>query len=300
MVTYRNGEVPYSVVSVVLASGSDRNGYWEFRCTPATAARWALAKRNAESMFGRTIFVRTGWNMYRPLHSQEVARRNACASGNCNGAAVPGRSSHGGSWNGRDCLAIDVDPNGLSWGQVDRAMVAAGFSAGLITEHMSGIRGGEPWHYIDFDAFGPVPAGLGGEDWDVMASKQEIKDAVVEVLREVREGPGNRNHWDSLKFVAAMVAGAQPEKVWSYPVQYQDADGKPVFEGGRPVTFPARGYLASTNARVGGVVVDVDEAALAASLAPLITAQVGSLSDEDVKRLAEAVNDEAARRLSKN
>lgn len=159
---YPNGEIPYSVVSVVLDSGTDENGYWEFRCTPAFAARWAAAKRYAEAHFGRTIYVRSGWNIYRPLFSQEIARRNACASGNCNGAAVPRSSSHGGNWRGRDCLAVDVNPNGLSWAQVDAAMESAGFSAGLITESMSGIRGGEPWHYILFGdlAFGAVPPGL--------------------------------------------------------------------------------------------------------------------------------------------
>lgn len=44
--------------------------------------------------------------------------------------------------------------------------------------------------------------------------------------------------------------------------------------------------------------VDVDEDALAAALAPLIATQLGRLSDEDVARLAEAVTDEHARRLS--
>jgi len=158
MVLYENGSVPYSVVSVVLASGVDENGPWEFRCTPAFAARWAFAKREAVRRFGRPIFIRTGWNIYRPLFSQVIARNNACAAGNCNGAAYPKYSSHGGNWNGRDCLAVDVDPNGLTWDQVDEAMEAAGFSAGLITEAMSDIPGGERWHYIDFAAFGPVPA----------------------------------------------------------------------------------------------------------------------------------------------
>lgn len=208
MVTFANGEIPYSVVSVVLATGTDSNGYWEFRCTPAFAARWAQAKRNAERMFGRTIYIRTGWNIYRPLGVQVNARKRACDSGNCAGASVPGYSSHGGNWGGRDCLAVDVDPNGLTWDQVDQAMEAAGFSARLITERMSGIPGGERWHYIDFNAFGPAPAGTETGEFDTMATKQEIKDAIVEVLREVKEGPGGRNHWDTQKFLASMTAQA--------------------------------------------------------------------------------------------
>ena len=43
---------------------------------------------------------------------------------------------------------------------------------------------------------------------------------------------------------------------------------------------------------------DVDEAALARTLAPLITAQVAALTDEDVARIATAASDEHARRLA--
>ncbi|MCC2033059.1 hypothetical protein [Microbacterium allomyrinae] len=173
---FKNGEVPYSVVSVVLASGTDSNGYWEFRCTPAFAARWASAKREAERRFGRTIHIRAGWNIYRPLFSQRTARTNACKQGNCNGAAVEGTSSHGGEWRGRPCLAVDVDPNGLTWDQVDQAMEAAGFSARLITEAMSGIKGGERWHYIDFNAFAPLPAGSTSSDTPSPAVAEEEED----------------------------------------------------------------------------------------------------------------------------
>lgn len=185
MATYSNGNVPYSVVSVVLAGGTDENGPWEFRCTPAFAARWAFAKRYAETRFGRTIYIRTGWNIYRPLFSQVTARRNACAAGNCSGAAVVGSSSHGGNWNGRDCLAVDVDPNGLTWDQVDEAMAAAGFAIQQITEAMSGISGGERWHYIDFNAFGPVPAGMDATAFtqDSDPQSQEEDDMALTIYR---------------------------------------------------------------------------------------------------------------------
>lgn len=183
---YLNGQVPYSVVSVVLASGTDENGYWEFRCTPAFAARWAYAKAEAVRRFGRPIFIRTGWNIYRPLFSQVIARDNACAAGNCAGAAVPKTSSHGGEWRGRPCLAVDVDPNGLTWDQVDQAMEAAGFSARLITEQMSGIRGGERWHYIDFNAFGPIPAGMDSTPFE--------GEELAEPIRKEEDMPGIRIH----------------------------------------------------------------------------------------------------------
>lgn len=152
MVLYSNGKIPAGVLKTY-ASGTDSNGYWEFQSTPATWARYQAAKRYAEAHFGRTLYIRSGWNIYRPYAVQQAARIRECAKGNCNGAAVAGYSSHGGNWNGRDCLAIDIDPNGLSWGQVWEACRAAGFSCGLITQAISGIVGGEPWHIIDFNAF---------------------------------------------------------------------------------------------------------------------------------------------------
>ena len=163
MTLYKNGEIPKGVL-VTKASGRDANGYWEFQFTEATWARWLKAKAYAEKHFGSTLYIRSGWNVYRPLHIQWEARRRAVASGNPLGAAYPGSSSHGGNWRERDCLAIDVDPNGLTWAQVWEACRHAGFECGLITEQMSGIRGGEPWHIIDFNAFVPAPAGEGSSD----------------------------------------------------------------------------------------------------------------------------------------
>lgn len=160
MPLYANGRVDESVL-VEIGRGTDSNGLWRWLATPATVARFRFAQQYALDHFGREIGIRDGYNMYRPLFSQEIARRGACAAGNCNGAAVPGSSSHGGSWyyDGayRDCLAIDIDPNGLTWAQAQAACAAAGFAVGLITERISGIPGGEPWHVIDFAAFGPAP-----------------------------------------------------------------------------------------------------------------------------------------------
>lgn len=76
----------------------------------------------------------------------------------------------------------------------------------------------------------------------------------------------------------------------------------PVTRGGQVVTL--RQEIASTRTAViellgrdpGSANVEVDEAALAAALAPLITDQMRTLSDEDVARLARAASDEADRR----
>lgn len=290
MPTYRNGHVPYSVVSVVLGSGTDRNGYWEFRCTPAFAARWAAAKREAERRFGRTIYIRTGWNLYRPIHSQEIARKNACAAGNCNGASAVGYSSHGGNWNGRDCLAVDVDPNGLTWDQVDQAMEAVGFSARLITQAMSGIPGGERWHYIDFNAFGPVPQFARGGATDFQ--EDEMNADQEKILRDLR----TTQLEDSKTFrdaVTKQITDMQYRIASMHSGSFLPV--KPGAPGGTLAWLDEK--LAATAAAIitavpGGA--GIDEAVLAEQLRPVlgdvlqgVIGSLDSLSDEDVERVAQ-------------
>lgn len=173
----------------------------------------------------------------------------------------------------------------------------------------------EPWHFSIADIFRTPPATPAGgnsrpipdtKEWDEMASKQEIKDALFEVLTQVDLGPGKRNHYDSLKFIADLAArsGATASEiaqaVASFPVPAQDENGHLIRDdSGNPVTYQLQGYLASTSARVGGQPAEVDTDALAKSLAPLITANLSALSDEDVARIASASADEQARRLGK-
>jgi len=66
-----------------------------------------------------------------------------------------------------------------------------------------------------------------------------------------------------------------------------------LFPGQPYYAFPA---IANAVAGVEVAPVDVDENALAAVLAPLLTANVGALSDEDVSRVAKAAADEQDRR----
>jgi len=292
MVRYQNGQVPYSVVSVVLATGTDQNGYWEMRATPATAARWKYAKQLCQQWYGRPIYIRTGWNIYRPLHIQQQARDRACAVKRCNEAAVPGYSSHGGNWNGRDCLAIDVEPNGLSWAQIDKAMVAAGFSAGLITQAISGRPGGEPWHYIDFNAFGPVPAFAGAQPFeeDDMFSDEDRK-----MLQSVRDAIffGGKSMHDDGKPLAQSVAEIQ-DKIG--PILRPGPDGvKQPVSLRQEVADAKTGILQLLGRPAAEVKVDIDEAEIAAQLAPLLT-DFSRLSDADVKRIAKAAADERDRR----
>jgi len=181
MPKYANGRIPAGVLFTV-ASGTDSNGYWEFQFSQGTWAKWQAAKRYAENKWGRTLYIRTGWNVYRPLNIQQQARDRACAQGNCLGAAWPGTSSHGGTWSssrhtgGRlvDALAIDVDPNGLTWAQVWEACRTAGFLCGAITKDIAGID--EPWHIIDLDPWRAVPASEGAEPFPEQNPVEESEE----------------------------------------------------------------------------------------------------------------------------
>lgn len=157
MPRYANGQIPRDLL-VSIGEGTDDNGAWEFLGSPGIIARYFEAKDYALRKWGKTFGIRTGWNIYRPLQIQKEARTRACLQGNCLGAASAGSSSHGGSWNGADALAIDIDPRELSWAQVWEACRAAGFLCGAITQQTSGIVGGEPWHVIDQDPWRAVPA----------------------------------------------------------------------------------------------------------------------------------------------
>lgn len=70
----------------------------------------------------------------------------------------------------------------------------------------------------------------------------------------------------------------------------------------RDAPVPLRQEIADTKTMVTALVSrsgpDVDEAALAAALAPLLSAATPTLSDEDLKRVATSVADEQARRLT--
>ena len=290
---FRNGEVPYSVVNVVLAKGYDSNGYWEFRCTAAFAARWAFAKRYAEQHFGRTIYIRPGWNIYRPLFSQVIARTNACNMGNCNGAAVPRSSSHGGEWGGRPCLAVDGDPNGRTGDPVDRALGAAGFSARLITEAMSGIRGGERWHYIDFNAFGAIPAFAGATPFPVVEEEPTPKEKDMILLKGVDSGSGT----STILVVAG--PGIWDRYAASFEGALEDQFG-PALELTKTSMLEKENLYKNAGVTAGKIDAALKDNfdALAEAIRSVAVGEGGDLTPAGVQAIATAVVDVAASRLS--
>lgn len=157
MPKFSNGHVPDWAL-VKIDSGYDKNGYYEFLGSPGILARWEALKAYCQRKWGVRPYIRTGWNIYRPIEIQREARIRACKEGNCLGAAYPGTSSHGGTWRGGDALAIDVEPGNLSWAQIFEAGRAVGFLCGAITGQVAGGLD-EPWHIIDQDPWRAVPAG---------------------------------------------------------------------------------------------------------------------------------------------
>lgn len=142
MARYPNGGIPaYLLIEV---------GPYHWMTAP-TAARWRALVADVLKNEGVTLRITPGKNAYRDRPGQVFARNAACARGRCNDAAVPGASSHGGEYQGRDSLAIDVD----NWAVLGKAKFYAycrkhGFEPGFFDW--------EPWHIIDWNPW-VMPAG---------------------------------------------------------------------------------------------------------------------------------------------
>jgi hypothetical protein len=154
--------------------------------TVGTRDKWYRLRENVQRKYGKTLQITDGWNVYRPWSEQVAGRNHACAQGNCNAAASPGWSSHGGTWgsakytggNRVPSLALDIGNYWIIGQQAfyDEAR-AVGFLAGAITPEIAGIF--EPWHIIDLDPL-RIPE---QKEWDEMVSKDELRQVVREVVR---------------------------------------------------------------------------------------------------------------------
>lgn len=158
MATYENGRVPRGVL-VQLDTGNGRH-----LTTLKCMVIWYALRAWVWSTYRVWLEISPGMNAYRDWDEQNVGRRNACAQGNCNAAASPGWSSHGGNWAhprhtaGRrvDAFAFDIG-NWWLLGK-DRFFDACrrfGIEPGLIDASVAGVD--EWWHVIIFGPFGPAP-----------------------------------------------------------------------------------------------------------------------------------------------
>ncbi|MEV7874507.1 hypothetical protein [Microbacterium sp. NPDC089188] len=181
MPRYKNGQAPLA----------DMVKLGEKHYLPhGTAARWAEMKRLALEKYGVLLEITPGWNGYRPLSIQYEYREELGVW-----AAVPGYSSHGLTYNGRDMAAIDVNnwralapwSESLAWARFVALCRIVGFIVDFVSPR-------ELWHIGDPDPFTipafasidinprPVP-----KEWDEMATKQEMVDAFVEATRQTNK-----------------------------------------------------------------------------------------------------------------
>lgn len=183
MVTYSNGYIPADLLVTFATGWNSTDGDWKHQLSPSTYGKHlALVRRSP----GGKLQVSSGWGAYRPYAAQVVARRRFG-----NGAAVPGTSSHGGFWEGRQTLAIDYHNWGSVYGWDQARFFADCRAVGLTPGMIMRSRGypDEPWHVIDLDPWAPAPAGIGAtpiaeddmfndEDRGALRRMLQILDAV--------------------------------------------------------------------------------------------------------------------------
>lgn len=162
MPSYSNGYIPDNLLITFREGWTAGEGNWKHQLSPATYAKHlnlvALAKHNT----GRTLEITDGWGAYRPYASQVYARSLYGM-----GAAYPGTSSHGGFWEGKQTLAMDYG----NWAWVFNgsredfywAVREVGLVPGLIHPSRGNGYPDEPWHVVDLDPWGAVPATAGGK-----------------------------------------------------------------------------------------------------------------------------------------
>jgi hypothetical protein len=170
MPDYDNGRVPSDLLVTFASGWNSAEGTWHHMLTPATLAKHRALVKLAKANTGRDISITEGWGAYRPYDSQVYARRLYGF-----GAAVPGTSSHGMFWEGRQCAAIDYnwgDAYGWDRDAWFRDVRAVGLTPGLI--HPSrGDYPDEPWHVVDLYPWAAVPAGFNtSEEEDDMTPEQ--------------------------------------------------------------------------------------------------------------------------------
>jgi hypothetical protein len=134
-----NGRLDESTM-VNLGSGWDKYGQWFHLAPPGTAARWQELVRLAHEKYGVRLRVTPGWNIYRPLRIQYLYRADLGIW-----AAVPGTSSHGGEYQGRECCAIDVQ----NWGDLGWARFVA--LCRIVGLTVNFVKPQELWHVGDFN-----------------------------------------------------------------------------------------------------------------------------------------------------
>lgn len=186
MPSYSNGYIPEELLVVFARGANTVDGSWFHGLPAATYARHLALVEAARRRTGNTLRISDGWGAYRPYFAQVIAR-NVYG----NGAAVPGTSSHGGIWEGRQTAAMDYSNWGAVYGWNRDAFAADCRSVGLSPNLIVPARGypDEPWHVVDLNPWSAVPAfeGFSIFEEDDMTPEQAAQlAAAVENSAEAR------------------------------------------------------------------------------------------------------------------
>lgn len=119
-----------------------------------TAARWQWMVRQALAKYAVLLVISPGWNGYRPYDEQVTLRAELGIW-----AALPGFSSHGLIYQGRQVAAIDVfnwrdlapGNEALAWSRFKALCRLAGFTVDFVSPQ-------ELWHIGDFNDIWTIPA----------------------------------------------------------------------------------------------------------------------------------------------
>lgn len=218
MARYTNGDIPDHLLI--------RRG--NFLLTAGTWAKWDALVADILARFGVRLEITDGLGVlrgtgaYRTRLMQRLVKAHFASIGQGRMAAAEGTSSHGGEFEGRDALAIDVN----NYARIPLAeFYAAARRAGLEPGYFDG-RGGrpyEPWHLIDREPYRAVPATAGDNsqpipEEEIMNAAQEAKldQKLDQLARDVawlkdRIGgkAGNTSITDRLRALAPVVSTVQ-------------------------------------------------------------------------------------------
>lgn len=141
MTKYKNGRIPKD--KLVYLGGE----HW---LPQATLDKWNSLVSDVKAREGVTLRITQGPNAYRDYESQVEMKLEYGK-----GAAAPGFSSHGGTFNGKDAMAIDV-ANYQAIGQTKFFEYAR--KHGFEPNYFHGQNGSkkEPWHIIDWEPWRAV------------------------------------------------------------------------------------------------------------------------------------------------
>lgn len=158
MATSRNGEIPERLLI--------RRG--NFLLTAGTWSKWdalvadVLARHGVRLEITDGLGVMRGTGAFRTKLMQRQVKAHFVSIGQGRLAAAEGTSSHGGEFNGRDALAVDVN----NYGRIPlEAFYAAARRAGFEPGYFNGRNGRpyEPWHLIDWEPYRAVAGTAGNE-----------------------------------------------------------------------------------------------------------------------------------------